>query len=96
MIAAGPSDAIFNKNTLQADINLVQRANGVIEMFNNKEIDPYTGVAVSKDTYNAATKVKAAFSAIALDKSMPNGGLITSADLKKRENIKQELTKVKR
>lgn len=94
--AAGKMDALFNEKTLQADIELVQRANAVIDMYKGKETDPYTGEEVSKDTYKFAKTVVKVFSQIAMEKVTPSGGLITKDDMKKMDTVRGELKKSKR
>ena len=71
--AEGAIDALFDTNTMQADIDLVQRSNTVIDMYNNKDIDPYTNKVVSKATYKRALKVKIAFSQLAISKATDAG-----------------------
>jgi len=66
--AKGIHGAVIDVNTVPADIDLVKRANGVIEMYKNKEIDPYTKKAVSKSTYSMALKVKNSFTALVMNK----------------------------
>ena len=59
--AEGFSGATQNDEAIPADIALVQRANRVIRLYNEKAIDPYTGKNVSIDTYLRAKQVGGGF-----------------------------------
>jgi hypothetical protein len=56
--AAGPMDALFNPKTLQADKELINKAEKIIEKYNQGKKDDVTGEEVSKKTYEAAKDVK--------------------------------------
>jgi RHS repeat-associated protein len=62
--AAGIKGALFDSQTLPADVRLVIKAQSVINKAKNKEIDPYTDKPISKSTVQRAKAVKSAFSTI--------------------------------
>jgi len=70
--AHGFTGAVFKRKAIAADIALVQRANKVMEMYENKEIDPFTGKQVSEKTYERASTVSKGFTYLALEKSKIN------------------------
>jgi RHS repeat-associated protein len=67
--AHGIFGATRQRNAIAADIALVQRSNKVMEMYYNKEIDPFTGKIVSRKTFIRAKKVSWGFSKLANDKA---------------------------
>lgn len=62
--AAGISGVLFNNKTLAANIQLVRVANKAIDMYNNKEIDPFTKAPVSEETLKRAQNVSTLFTGI--------------------------------
>jgi RHS repeat-associated protein len=62
--AKGFIGAVFDKNTILADIALVQRANTVINLYEEKAIDPYTNQPISQLTLDRARIVKSGFTEI--------------------------------
>ncbi|GAB4258812.1 MAG: hypothetical protein Kow0079_16020 [Vicingaceae bacterium] len=67
--ASGIKGALFQINTVFADIKLIAAAQKIIDNYGNNDfIDPYTGKPISDETYQHAILVKAAFSAIANNK----------------------------
>ena len=65
--AAGIS-GVLSRTTLFADINLVRTTGKIMEMYKNKEIDPFTKKPVSKETYNRAKSMNTFFTAIVYNK----------------------------
>lgn len=95
--AKGINGALFDENTLEADIDLVQRANNVIEMYKEGGMDPVTNEKISKDTYKMAITTKKAFTAIAISKvNMKAGAIFTEEERQEVKTVKDRLQQTKK
>ncbi len=95
--AAGFHGAVVDKNTIPADIALIQRANMTIKMFEEGAIDPYTGKPVSKKTLKRAKEVSFGFKRLVMKKSRVNTDLHITEDLSPalRKRLKEMLSETK-
>ncbi len=84
--ASGRDGALKQTSTIPADIALVQRSNKIIEMYNEKAIDPYTGEAISEKTYQRAKRVAYGFKKIVNRKAKKAG-----YSKEERENISSQM-----
>jgi hypothetical protein len=93
--AKGPSSAFFDNNTLQADVDLVTKANKVIDKYNKGEKDAINGGKISNEEYKAAQQVSTLFKGISIskytNKLVKNPDAITEKELRQIDKFAKKL-----